>query len=340
MKIAYTILLAAALLGVTAAVIIIAGRSGDRVTVVEDAVEPASESTTELAALPEDVVPPSFDVVRVSREGTGVIAGRSAPEAFVEVLAGGELIGRVRANRDGEWVIIFDTPLASGSQQLSLLAHLEGMTPVESEEIVVVAVPERTDQTFDETERDGVVAVLIPRYRVGVSRVLQRQGAIRQPIDLSVDTADYDEAGKVIFSGQATPDSEVRIYLDNVFSGAATADETGRWSFAPDTPVAGGAHIMRLDQIVTGDNVSLRVEQPFNPEVPLDTALAEGHVIVQPGNSLWHIARRLYGTGFLYTQIFQANEDRIKDPDLIYPGQKFAVPAPVSSGSNGLSPTP
>lgn len=330
MRIAYTILLAAALLGITAAIIIIAGRTSSDDVAVVDAARPGTGNTTELAAVPEDIVPPSFDVVRVSREGTGVIAGRSEPEAFVEVLASGELIGRVRANRDGEWVLIFDTPLAPGSQELSLLAHIEGVEPVESGDVVVVAVLERTDQTFDEAEREGVVAVLTPRYGVGVSRVLQKPGAIRQPIDLSVDTADYDEAGKVVFSGQATPDSEVRIYLDNEFSGAAAADETGGWTFAPDAPVAGGAHILRLDQIVDGDSVALRVEQPFNPDVPLDTALAEGHVIVQPGNSLWHIARRLYGTGYLYTQIFQANEDRIKDPDLIYPGQKFAVPAGAS----------
>jgi len=47
---------------------------------------------------------------------------------------------------------------------------------------------------------------------------------------------------------------------------------------------------------------------------------------VQPGNSLWRIARRLYGTGFGYTQIFEANKNRIADPDLIYPGQVFEVP--------------
>lgn len=330
MRIAYTILLAAALLGITAAIIIFAGRLDGDDTVVQTA-QPGADEGVELPAMPEDIVPPSFDVVRVSREGTGVIAGRSAPEAFVEVLAGNELIGRVRANRDGEWVLIFDNPLASGSQQLSLLAHLEGFAPVESQDVVVVAVPERTDQTFEETERDGVVAVLTPRYGVGVSKVLQKPGVIRQPIELSVDTADYDEAGKVVLSGQATPDSEVRIYLDNEFSGTAMADETGTWTFEPDAPVVGGAHMLRLDQIVDGDDVALRVEQPFNPEVPLDSALAEGHVVVQPGNSLWHIARRLYGTGFLYTQIFQANEDRIKDPDLIYPGQKFAVPTATNA---------
>jgi nucleoid-associated protein YgaU len=48
--------------------------------------------------------------------------------------------------------------------------------------------------------------------------------------------------------------------------------------------------------------------------------------IVQPGNSLWRIARRSYGEGLRYTVIYDANKDQIRDPDLIYPGQVFVLP--------------
>ena len=47
---------------------------------------------------------------------------------------------------------------------------------------------------------------------------------------------------------------------------------------------------------------------------------------VQPGNNLWTLARTHYGSGVLYTQIFTANREQIRDPDLIYPGQIFALP--------------
>ena len=53
-----------------------------------------------------------------------------------------------------------------------------------------------------------------------------------------------------------------------------------------------------------------------------------GKVVVQPGNSLWRISRRLYGRGVLYTVIYEANKEQIADPDLIYPGQVFKTPAP------------
>jgi len=49
-------------------------------------------------------------------------------------------------------------------------------------------------------------------------------------------------------------------------------------------------------------------------------------VVVQPGDSLWRLARRAYGAGIQYTMIFEANRDKIRDPDLIYPGQVFTLP--------------
>ncbi|MBU1175149.1 MAG: LysM peptidoglycan-binding domain-containing protein [Alphaproteobacteria bacterium] len=53
---------------------------------------------------------------------------------------------------------------------------------------------------------------------------------------------------------------------------------------------------------------------------------ATGKAIIRAGDNLWTIARRVYGTGVRYTQIYGANRDQIRDPDLIYPGQVFALP--------------
>ncbi|SEP07250.1 Nucleoid-associated protein YgaU, contains BON and LysM domains [Methylobacterium sp. ap11] len=44
------------------------------------------------------------------------------------------------------------------------------------------------------------------------------------------------------------------------------------------------------------------------------------------GDSLWRISRRAYGEGDRYTVIYDANQDQIRDPDLIYPGQVFVLP--------------
>jgi nucleoid-associated protein YgaU len=49
-------------------------------------------------------------------------------------------------------------------------------------------------------------------------------------------------------------------------------------------------------------------------------------ITVQPGSTLWAISRERYGQGILYVEVFEANRDKIRDPDLIYPGQVFALP--------------
>jgi len=53
---------------------------------------------------------------------------------------------------------------------------------------------------------------------------------------------------------------------------------------------------------------------------------SDQNYVVERGNSLWQIARRVYGAGTRYTIIYSANPDRIRDPNLIYPGQIFKLP--------------
>ncbi|HLQ18678.1 MAG TPA: LysM peptidoglycan-binding domain-containing protein, partial [Tabrizicola sp.] len=72
---------------------------------------------------------------------------------------------------------------------------------------------------------------------------------------------------------------------------------------------------------------------PEAPEAPAAAqadapapAAAPVTVTVQPGFTLWGIAQERYGDGVLYVQVFEANKDKIKDPNLIYPGQVFSVP--------------
>ena len=47
---------------------------------------------------------------------------------------------------------------------------------------------------------------------------------------------------------------------------------------------------------------------------------------IQKGDTLWKVATEFYGNGSKYTAIFEANREVIKNPDLIYPGQKIRIP--------------
>lgn len=47
---------------------------------------------------------------------------------------------------------------------------------------------------------------------------------------------------------------------------------------------------------------------------------------VVTGDSLWNIAKKFYGDGSKWTAIFEANKDKIKNANLIYPGQVLKIP--------------
>ncbi|MCP3393439.1 LysM peptidoglycan-binding domain-containing protein [Bradyrhizobium sp. CCGB12] len=55
-------------------------------------------------------------------------------------------------------------------------------------------------------------------------------------------------------------------------------------------------------------------------------AEAGGSRVISRGDSLWALSRRLYGDGARYAVIFNANRDKIQNPNLIYPGQTFVMP--------------
>ena len=48
--------------------------------------------------------------------------------------------------------------------------------------------------------------------------------------------------------------------------------------------------------------------------------------VVQPGDSLSKIAKEIYGQADRWKEIYEANKDQIKDPNLIRPGQELRIP--------------
>ena len=57
--------------------------------------------------------------------------------------------------------------------------------------------------------------------------------------------------------------------------------------------------------------------------------------LVERGDSLWRISRQVYGRGVRYTEIFEANQDQIRNPNLIYPGQVFVLPPDAEAAQDG-----
>lgn len=182
----------------------------------------------------------------------------------------------------------------------------------------------------------AALAVLVPRQGQGASRILQEPSADEgiADQDLVLNAIDYDQAGRVVISGRAGPGTRILVYLDNELVGQTQADAQRRWVVSPNERIEPGLHSLRVDQVDDGGAVIARVETPFSRAESLTDLPGENFVIVQPGNSLWRIARKTYGDGFRFSLIYRSNEEQIRDPDLIYPGQVFLVPGPEGTPVN------
>ncbi|SHM39343.1 Nucleoid-associated protein YgaU, contains BON and LysM domains [Roseovarius litoreus] len=195
--------------------------------------------------------------------------------------------------------------------------------------------PQTASTQADQTTQDAPTPQAVLLSDESGVRVLQPpEPASTAPEVMSsvaLDAITYSDAGEVSLSGRGRMDGFVRIYIDNqpVTSSRIASDGTWRTGLPR---VASGVYTLRIDETDAEGNVTSRLETPFQREERQLVAEPENDrptvraVTVQPGNTLWAISRSNYGEGTMYVRIFEANRDRIRDPDLIYPGQVFTVP--------------
>ena len=273
--------------------------------------------------------PPSFDIVRVGPDGRAVIAGRAEPGASVAVHDGDRTIGETRADGNGAFVVVPSAPLGPGGRELTLSAREPNGAELRGSGSVVVLMPPpqaapATPQAGPVAPQAGPATVLLPDS-AAPPRLLQMPTLAGK---LQLNSVDYSDHGDIRFTGTAKPSAPIRLYVDNKPVGDTKADDGGQWTLTPPATVEPGVHQLRVDQVGAGGQVLSRVELPFQRTATLSAPSGPDQAIVQPGQNLWRIARRSYGAGTRYTIIYLANRDQIRDPNRIYPGQVFAMPAP------------
>jgi nucleoid-associated protein YgaU len=174
----------------------------------------------------------------------------------------------------------------------------------------------------------------------GGARVLQAAGGEDiDPRNVTIDAISYSTTGDVQLSGRGQSEGFVRLYLDNEPLMDTEIAPDGTWDGTLPA-VAAGQYLLRADQLDAQGEVLSRYETPFQRESPEVLAAAApggadapmaAKITVQPGFTLWGIARQNYGSGVMYVQVYEANKQMIGDPDLIYPGQVFNVPVRTPS---------
>ena len=143
---------------------------------------------------------------------------------------------------------------------------------------------------------------------------------------LALDIIEYDAAGRLALAGRADPGATLNLYLGDQLIGQVKTGADGKWSSTAERDVAPGLYQLRIDKVQPDGKVAGRLALPIRRAEPLREGGRGDFVVVQPGNSLWRIARHSYGAGIRYALIYTANRDQIGNPALIYPGQIFKLP--------------
>ena len=275
----------------------------------------------------EQVDSVSVDVFRVDEFGNIISAGKVSREAKIEILADNKkIIGADKTEADGSFVI-FGKVQSTGLVQT---VKIRGLIEDKGKEKIV----DSADLFFvlPQVEKSNEKEVNKIEKKPLIVRDDGNDLKILAPIQVSsvdsitLDTISYTQDSSTELAGRARLDNTIRIYLNNKLESEVKVNESGAWKTTlPD--IQAGVYTLRLDELNDNGIVKGRLELPFKKEdEALIQAMGEGSITVQPGNSLWRIARKYYGKGIQYVEIFERNSHLIKDPDLIYPGQVFSLP--------------
>lgn len=256
----------------------------------------------------------SFDVVRITRSGDAVIAGRSRPNESVVLFDGEEQLAIIKADNNGEWVWTSETPLSPGVKRLFLRSETEQEKIVNSKQTIIVFLEDNSnDPIILKSLSDGqALSTILNLEKINEGIVL--------------DLVEYSSSGKIMLSGRTTPMNKVDFFIDELKIGEVVSDQDGFWSFISKKDINYGPAVLKITGKSNGKIMKISSKIFKDNYNSIKSEINEKKFIVQPGNSLWRIARKTLGGGILFSEIYKKNIVKINNPDLIFPGQVFDLP--------------
>jgi nucleoid-associated protein YgaU len=133
------------------------------------------------------------------------------------------------------------------------------------------------------------------------------------------------DIGKKIFGKDAEAAENIKDYIASENPGIEGLEVSYKDGVVTLGGTAESAAAMEKAVLLAGNIQGVTEVRVDNLTTPAVTEKVEYYVI-KSGDTLSAIAKKYYGNGSLYPRIFEANREVIKNPDLIYPGQKIRIP--------------
>lgn len=280
---------------------------------VDIAIAPASPNSpkagTEADAAPADqpAAPPVAlgDAISVSVEAVEIdgrkifVAGGAPAGSTVRVYANDLLLGDAKSSPEGRFLLETERDLKVGDY----IIRADVLSSDGSKVLARAAVP------FEREPGESIAAVAPTEPQPAAP-------AGEKPADQTADQPADPNAPKSQGQAAATPPADGQKPADTV---------------AAPKPVDAGLPD-------SGQPPAIAATDPAQPPsadatAPKLQSSADG-VIIRRGDTLWRISKRVYGRGTRYSTIYVANQDQIRNPDRIWPGQVFRVPDKSDRGEN------
>ena len=310
---------------------------------------------------PEVAAEISLDTIAYSPEGAVQLAGRGTAGQFVRLYLDNSQISLTPLDKLGKWSVTLEniTPGiyalrvdqvdAAGKvtsrletpfkrETLEALAAAMGNTAatatavpatnevatptVTTTETATEAATETATEAVTETATEAVTpeaATEAATTKAATETATTEPAAAQVPAETTSEPAASEPAAaataatEVATTAAAPSASSEGAATDADTSAAAATSDAGTADAGTTEVAAAAAAPTEAAPTDTATTVSATPAKPVS-------------MIVQPGNTLWAIARQNWGDGVLYVQLWDANKDKIRNPDLIYPGQVFTIP--------------
>ena len=258
----------------------------------------------------------TFDIVRVSQSGETVIAGKSEPNISIDLLNKNKIITTLESDENGEWVWVSEEPLVEEYLELKLKYKDPLGNVFFSDQTIVVLNDSKPN-----------VSPIVVKILSSNNEKIDFLNLEYVSDGLTLDLANISPNGILSLSGRTLSGHELNLESPNLKNKKFFSNENGHWSISFKTN-KNHQDKVRIFTKIQDEVISLSFDlSKFNFESTKNSLeFKKNQIIVKEGNSLWRIARQTMGSGIFYSQIFKNNKKKIKNPDLIFPGQVFNIP--------------
>lgn len=259
------------------------------------------------------VAAPKVVVEAVEIDGNKIfVAGLADPGRKVRAYADDILLGDAQTSPDGHFLVEAARDLPVGSHTI----HVDALGDDGVKVVARAAVP------FEREPGESIAAV------APETKPAEAKPAETKPAETKVAEAKPAEAKPTEVKPAETSSAEAKpAEAKPAVSAAAEAPAAPA---AEAKPAASPAPAAEAPAKVAEATPATDVPETVAPKLEH----ADGAVIIRRHDTLWRISRRVYGHGVRYSTIYLANQDQIRDPDRIWPGQVFKLPGKSKEGED------